>query len=432
MLPRDLKPDHFKNYPPQARQLVTNSIATLQALPLSFVPNLLREAIDYDYKFPAERKALEKELANLRSLSFEKTSQQKSEQKLEIKNDWLQGFAQIALSPQLEQMDWVNSPAQFVEQLSAHLWATHQLDAFRQAATDYADRLRAAAPPEPPPIPRLGIAVIGQGVSTYDEPLFRQLRTQGAYFSRIKPEGGLKQLLDFVAERAQAHPVPYGHWYVDGGEEAEHHSALTCISYRALEPVRAELLNKMRVEIEKPGMGPENLRTLLAQMTPADLGFGKSNLDDAISKKQDFNKQDLSKQDPILDRFQLKLLTEGSGTQIFSTTFAQWTAREALRRAQPCTLLVRFAPRQRQKPMNELLSSNQNQTELDPVGSLMDADLGAYYNWINQQRLPGAEQSSFLAWFENHSEAVAIGPAMSRGTESNKVADLREVLSWMS
>jgi hypothetical protein len=136
--------------------------------------------------------------------------------------------------------------------------------------------------------------------------------------------------------------------------------------------------------------------------------------------------------DAVLDRFQVKLLTEGSGTQIFSTTFAQWTAREALRRGQPCTLLVRFAPRQRQKPMNELLSEKQDQTELDPLGSLIDADLGAYYNWINQQRLPGADRSSFLAWFENHSEAVAIGPAMPRGTESTTATDLKELLSWMT
>ncbi|HTW31794.1 MAG TPA: hypothetical protein VMD76_08955, partial [Candidatus Sulfotelmatobacter sp.] len=102
-------------------------------------------------------------------------------------------------------------------------------------------------------------------------------------------------------------------------------------------------------------------------------------------------------------------------TQIFSTTFAQWTAREALRRAQPCTLLLRFAPRQRQKPMNELLSEKRNVPELDPVGSLIDADLGAYYTWINQQRLAGAEQSFFLAWFENHNQAVVIGPTIPRG-----------------
>jgi hypothetical protein len=134
----------------------------------------------------------------------------------------------------------------------------------------------------------------------------------------------------------------------------------------------------------------------------------------------------------VLDRFQVKMLTEGSGTQIFSTTFAQWTAREVLRRVQPLTLLVRFAPRQRQKPMYELLSGNSDRPELDPVGSLVDGDMGAYYNWLNQQRLPGAEQSSFLVWFENHGDAVAVGPSMARGTVSNTVADIGEVLSWMS
>ena len=159
-------------------------------------------------------------------------------------------------------------------------------------------------------------------------------------------------------------------------------------------------------------MGPEALRTVLAQLRPADLGMSKAG-------------------DPMLDRFQLKLLTEGSGTQIFSTTFAQWAAREVMRRAQPLTVLVRFAPRQRQKPMNELLSPSGAPAELDFIGSLIDGDMGAYYNWLNQQRLPGAEQSSFLVWFENHNQAVAVGPSMSRGTESNTSADLRELLSWM-
>jgi len=259
----------------------------------------------------------------------------------------------------------------------------------------------------------MGIAIIGQGVTAPDEPLFRKLRPHGAYFSRVKPENGLKILLDSVAARAKAHHVPYGHWYVDGGEEAAHASAVTCISYGALEPVRNAVLRKMRAEVDKPGMGPEALRTLLAQATPAGLGLRAA-------------------KDPILDRFQVKLLTEGSGTQIFSTTFAQWAAREALRRAQPLTLLVRFAPRQRQKPMNELLSESSDRPELDPVGSLVDADMGAYYNWLNQQRLPSAEQSSFLAWFENHGEALAIGPSIPRGTESTSVADLRELLSWMT
>jgi hypothetical protein len=400
MLPTDLKPERFNGYSPEARKLVTVNIATLQRLPLSFLPSLLREAIDYDFKFPAERKALEKELAKIGSLSTEKF------------NEWFQGFAKINLSPEMENRDWVGAPAQFVEQLSSYLWTTHQLDAFRKAATEYGNSLQDAIPAEAPPVPRLGITVIGQGVPSYSEQLFRKLRTHGAYFKNVKPENGLSTLLNTVSTRAKTHSVPYGHWYIDGGQEAEHDPALTSVSYGALEGVRAALLRKMRLEIEQPGMGPEALRTTLAQLRPADLGMSQAG-------------------DAVLDRFRVKVLTEGSGTQIYSTTFAQWAAREALRRAQPLTLLVRFAPRQRQKTMNELLSTKPEQAELDPVGSLVDADMGAYYNWLNQQRLAGAEQSAFLVWFEGHNDAVAISPAMPRGTESTAVTDMQQLLSWM-
>jgi len=398
MLPSDLKPELFNSYPPEARKLVTNYLGALRNLPLSFVPSLLREAIDYDFKFPPERRALEQELATLNSLSAEQT------------REWVQPFAKISLSSKLERSDWVDSPAQFVEQLSAHLWTTHQLDAFRVAATEYADRLHASVAPEKPPAPRLGISVIGQGVASYDEPLFRKLRPHGAYFNRVNPQNGLKLLLDAVTTRAEAHPQAYGHWYIDGGRAEHHHPSVTMVSYSALEPVRTSLLRKIQSEIERPGMGPEALRTILAQTRAADLGMAKEG-------------------DQVLDRFQVKLLTEGSGTQIFSTVFSQWAAREVLRRAQPLTLLVRFAPRQRQKPMNELLSPDRSAPELDLIGSLIDGDMGAYYNWLNQQRLPGAEQSSFLAWFEGHDRALAISPSLPRGTESNSIADLGQILS---
>ena len=79
--------------------------------------------------------------------------------------------------------------------------------------------------------------------------------------------------------------------------------------------------------------------------------------------------------------------------------------------------------------MNELITAVSASAELDLVGSLVDADMGAYYNWLNQQRLPGADQSSFLVWFEGHSQALVIGPAMPRGTESTSAADLSQLLN---
>jgi hypothetical protein len=220
----------------------------------------------------------------------------------------------------------------------------------------------------------------------------------------------LEQILAAVEERARAHPVSYGHWYVDGGQAARPTPTLTTVSYSALAPARANLLKFMQAQIARPGMGPEELRTNLARLLPVDLGMDKDG-------------------DPVLDRFQVRLFTEGSGTQIFSTTFAQWTARESLRRAQPLTLCVRFAPRQRQKPMNEMLSASDADPQLDPVGSLVDADMGSYYHWINQQRLTGAEHSSFLVWFEGQNQALVIAPSLPRGVSSDSVLNLKALLS---
>jgi len=398
MLPRNLASDRFGSYPPLAKKLAVAHLASLERLPLSFLPGLLRELIEYDFKFPVERTAIEKELAILESLRPAQL------------DEWFRGFSRISVSSTLEQFDWVNRPEQFVEQESAYLWSTGQLDSFRKAAMEYGERLRATIAAEPLPVRRLGIAVIGQGVESYNRPLFRNLRAHGTYFEHVKPDRGLQLLLNALEKRADAHPVPYGHWYVDGGKELEHGPQLTSVSYVALEPVRNALLKHMQNEIAKPGMGPEELRTDLARLLPADLGMDKSG-------------------DAVLDRFRVKLFTEGSGTQIFSTTFAQWAAREALRRAQPLTLLVRFAPRQRQRPMNELLSAGRANPELDAVGSLIDADMGAYYHWINQQRLTGSEQSSFVVWFEGQSQALAIAPTLPRGAQSSSPVDMAELVS---
>lgn len=398
MLPRNLQPEHLTSYPPEARKLVLDYIEALRQLPITFLPSLLREVIEYDFKFPTERAAIDKELSTIATLS---PSQAK---------EWFQPFQSISISSKLENFDWINSPAQFIEQLSSYLWSSHQLDAFRKAATDYGARLHAVVTQPPLPTRRLGIAIIGQGVSTYDEPLFRNLRAHSTFFNQIKPENGLRLLLAAAAARAEAHPVPFGHWYVDGGTEAEHSQLLTCVSYQAMQPMRAALLKSMQSQIERPGMGPEQLRTYLARMSPSDLGAGDAG-------------------NAVLEHFKLKILTEGSGTQIFATTFAQWTTREALRRAEPLTLLVRFAPRQRQRPMNELLSNTGGNHELDPTGSLVDADMGAYYHWINQQRLQGYEQSAFLVWFEGHTQALVIAPTLPRGTQSSSSLDLGQLVA---
>ena len=401
MLPRDLKAESFAGYPPQAKALVVANLDAIRKLPLAFAPSLLRQMMDYDYSFPVERSVIDDEMRTLGSLSEADHE------------EWFKNFSAISVSASLEKFDWVNLPGQFVEQLAAYLWSTHQLDTFRKAAVEYGDRLAKARPAQAAAMQRLGIAVVGKGVETYDAPLFRKLREHGTRFTQVNPEGGLQTLLAAVEQRARGSSAAYAHWYVDGGAAMPHAPEITVISYESLAPLRASILKRMTNEIGQPGMGPEELRTRLARMTPADLDMGNG-------------------ADPVLSRFQMKLFTEGSGTQIYSTTFAQWTAREVLRRAQALTLLVRFAPRQRQRPMNELLSGKTGEAQLDPAGSLLDADMGAYYHWIDQQRLPGAESSAFIAWFEGHGEAVAIGPAVPRGAESHAPIEMSKLVSLVS
>ncbi len=396
MLPNQLTVDSFAAYPPEAKQLAIKQIPLLQRLPLAFVPLLLRELIVYDWKFPAERIDLDRQFTYL--------------ERPAVLTAVMLPFAQLKLARGLEQTDWVNSPAVFSEQLSAHLWATHQIDTFRAAAVDYVQKATASAPDPALPTHRLGIAVIGQGAARNDYRLFRKLRPHGVYYTQVKHQGGAQALIDAVAARAKAHPAPYGHWYIDGASGFAAPEGLTRISYAVLAQSRATLQSRMQKTYEASVFDPEAFRTMLAQMKPEEVGLGSGG-------------------DSLLNRFQLSLLTEGSGTQVFATTFVQWAAREVLRRAQPLTILARFSPRQRDRQMNELLAEAQRKPELDPQGSLIDADMGAYYTWLNQQRLPGDDKAAFLVWFEDHDEAVAIAPSLDRGKSSDAPVELADLIA---
>lgn len=397
VLPAQLTPSSFNAYPPLARQAALDHIELLREMPVPFLALLLREMIAWDWKFPAERNGLERQFTYLNSVSQE-------QRKL-----LFSPFVSLKLSEELESVDWVNQPATFSEKLSAHLWATHQIDSFRKAAVEFFGKVSAAVPEKPPAVNRLAIVTFGQGVQGNKYPLFRKLRPYGTYFTGVRAPEGFKALLDTVNSRAGTQKEEFAHWYIDGNKLEPASDQITCVSYAALTPVRATLQQKM-LQIFSSGTGPEAFRSILARMQPQDLGMHENG-------------------SPVLSRFELSLLTEGSGTQIFSTTFVQWAAREALRRAQPVTLLARFTMRQRERPMNELLTEARGKPEFDPQGSIIDADMGAYYTWLNQQRLTGADQAAFLGWFEGGTEAIVIGPKFQRASVSDKSTTLGDLLN---
>jgi hypothetical protein len=400
MQPAQLTLSSFAGYRPQARALATEHLQILREMPLILAPIVLREVIAFDWKLPAERHELRDQFTWLGSLT--------PAQRAKV----FEGFSAFRLEAPLESRDWVDDPSGFMETLTAWLWSSHQMDGFRAVAETYTSAASAAYPPPQPSMPRLGIVVLGAQASGSNSRLFRKLRPHGVYLTSIRPDDGMATLIHSAIQRAGSHDSDLRHWYIDGGA-AMASPTLTQISYAQLAEPRTQLLRLIQQAIGGGGMGPEELRTLLTRIQPKDVG-----LDDAAGRA-------------ALNRFQLSLLTEGAGTQIFATTFVQWAARECIRRAQPETLLVRYASRQQAQTMNSMLTGAQV-TGIDPEGSLVDADMGAYYTWLGLRRLSGAGEMRFLVWFEGHSEALAIGPGLPQGTTSDSHMSMSQVMALLA
>ena len=47
--------------------------------------------------------------------------------------------------------------------------------------------------------------------------------------------------------------------------------------------------------------------------------------------------------------------------------------------------------------------------DLDPNGSLVGADMAAFYGYLELMQLPGSAQASILVWFEDHPLVFVAG-----------------------
>ena len=428
MMSRPIQTADFDAYPPQARQFAQAHIEVLNGLPFPLAAAILRQISRYDWLFPVERQELEGQM-----------------QMLTGNSEAVAPFARITLSPAVAALAgtaWASDPVTTHETLTADLWATGQIDSFRAAAS----ALPHAQPAVAPAVPRLVLVVISPEctVSGPDQMLFERLRPYGCVFNHVHPDAKIESLFEALSARASAHPAAFGHWYIDGDRSlmsappfarVEAGSAPVVLDYASLHGARRDVMELMDAAIQgKParfaGMpesirkyeetqpGPEALRTRLSHLSPEDLGLAVAHPTPTAD---------------LLAHFQVELLGQGSGTQLYSTVFIQWIAREILRRAQPTSLMLRFTPRSVQVPLDEagqLLAGAKGPAD-DPQGSLVDADMGTFYTWLNLQRLPGAEQSAFLAWHQGSSTAFLAGPAITRGVVSSTQISVDKLLAML-
>ncbi|MEO8735998.1 MAG: hypothetical protein ABI380_05625 [Edaphobacter sp.] len=334
----------------------------------------------------------------------------------------MQGFASLRLSSELRHTDWQRDPANFIEKMTAELWESGQINEFRDAAKRLV--LPALDDEEKNSRPRCVVIVFDKHLrsSAATPILFPKLRRYGTIFPLAADPLGAETVRGWATTRARVIPETYAHWYLAGTTSDQPYPAnVVSLSYAGLSPTRAKILtmfNRVRqgssasAGMVRSSGGPDGLHQALIHVTPEQMGLS-------------------SLADPVLRAFVSDLFINGSGTQLYSTTFVQWAVREALRRVQPQTVVAYFSARCRATSMDDRISHPELEPEPDYPGSLVDAEMGAYMSYLNLQRLPGSKTASFLAWHEGYGQAVLIGPGLPRDTVSGSPIQMGQLLSLM-
>ncbi len=381
------------NFAAQSRML-------LRSLPVPLAALLMQQVLRYDRIFPREQQELK---ATVHALQPPRSPQMQRA---------VDAFAALRLSPELKTSGWETQPALWIDRITAEMWSTGQIAAFRDAA-------KLVLPPEPVDDPQAQSRAV---VVVYDRrlrsdpaaaALFRRLRPLGTHYLAVDGAEDHATLQGWLNTRAHQTTQPYAHWLVSG-DTASTGPTVAALSYAELQPARQHLLRMMNDARNAQGTGgPEGMRDAMRALTPQQMGLPEVT-------------------DPVLSDFATDVLVSGSGTQLYATTFVQWTAREVLRRAQPRTLVARFTPRNQSTSMDLRLSEPGAEPPLDNAGSLIDTEMAAHLTWVNLQRLPGADRAHFLAWHPGYGQAVLIGPGIPKGVQSQAKAGLHDLLLRMA
>lgn len=397
MTPEQLVPSSFAAYPPMARRYALQYLPLLTRLPLAICPSFLQQLRGMDTSFPAEQAAFRWQCETLQSLPAGRLEQ------------LFAPLAALRLSDDLRRMNWVQSPEKFITDLSAYLWSSGQLNQFRTATRD----LFAAIPEREDPTHRLVFVAIGQGAKIDGGRVLRKLRPKGVFLTALDHRTAFADARAAMLQHQQPTDAPYASWYIDGGTPQVSFSAtnagMTVITYPQLAGVRERVLARMQAPVSSAGGGAEQMQLHLTETSTQDVGVS------ALTN------------DPVLQRFYTELFTLSSGPQIFSTSFVQWTGRELARRAQPQTLFLRYAPRRSYQDMNQMLS-DASPASVDAQGSLIDAEMGAYYNWIEMNRISAPGKLTFAVWVEDHPFALIVSPNAPAMTVCSTPLTLQQAL----
>jgi hypothetical protein len=334
--------------------------------------------------------------------------------------DAVSGIARIETEARLDTIA-TRDPVRFQDEAQAHLRKQQRVQAWRTEVDRFFQTVDPAIEAQlyPADAPRrLVVQIYGSNIAVQTDKLWSRFKRSGmrlplALDAGGSSEGFLRALFGTNA-RDETTPALFAAVKNAGGLDAvdtwivESHEALhelcggntvplTGISFDRLRTYRDELTralyDKIKSGVESPQAFAAYARTLkIAPETNALLSSTE-----------------------IVRSLVRDVFLTGNGTLFVNNTFVEWTAVQALRRAQPRLLITRFGVRDKLKPFSSLLLFSQPRTSdripliEDPVGSFVDVEQLAYYVWLNAEKNAAYRRKTlYLFLAEGIDEMLAI------------------------
>jgi hypothetical protein len=175
------------------------------------------------------------------------------------------------------------------------------------------------------------------------------------------------------------------------------------------EPARATLLSFDRLKAFREGV-LDHIKSMARDISDADAIYAKLRSMDV----SDWCPPEVGSI-PAVCEFIRSLFLTGNGSPLFSNSFVEWGAVEAIRHARPTVVVAEFGLRNKPKPFTSVaVFENQEKATPqppvpDPEDSAVDAVILAYYTWLGAARYVEYQRAACLCLFDRTPYAMVAG-----------------------
>jgi hypothetical protein len=412
----------------------------LGRLPLTFLPFVNQQISEWEYLFPNERQSTERLLLYVDRLSPEQAGRLfadvvRIEEKMGVRQ-WqfstnrqtIQNASELARSPYYR--DWRQAVQAVYDEADQNALAANAGQPTQRNRVIILD------------IPR-ELPVEQDTVWLHWQELGKRVRLERSAVASAKSalDRILAELLGRGAQRdaaqnpqdRSARNPPADTWVIDGSRSIVE----ALLTQEPTLPERSVLLGFNRLDAFRENFSHE-MNSMLKNLADADSVLGHLRKVDVLP----WCPPEVASV-PAVREFVRSLFLSGNGAVIFGNSFAEWAASEAIRRARPRFLAVRFGVRSKPKPFTSVVVF-ENPDRVNPLpsvddepGSAIDAEILAAYIWLSTLRYEEYRRSTVcICLAESINEAYLVAPpefGLGQTSEPISVDAVAESLrSWMA